>query len=95
MAFKTSPRSSGGVINWTVARSMVLESPVYPDGSALSNLMLKTVPERDCVLSREKGTYIVHKNVLTKPIVAPVKRIRKKALVPTAMSFDCSALVNT
>ena len=57
MAFKTSPRSSGGVINWTVAKSMVLESPVYPDGSAVSNLMLKTVPDRDCVLSREKGTY--------------------------------------
>jgi len=57
MAFKTSPRSSGGVINWTAAKSMVLESPVYPDGSVLSNLMLKTVPERDCALSREKGTY--------------------------------------
>ena len=57
MAFKTSPRSSGGVTNWTAAKSMVLESPVYPGGSALSNLMLKTVPERDCVSSREKGTY--------------------------------------
>ena len=61
MAFKTSPRSSGGVINWTAAKPMVLESLVYPDGSALSNLMLKTVPERDCVLSREKGTYSLQK----------------------------------
>ena len=54
MAFKTSPRNSGGVIDWTAAKSMRLE---YPDGSVLSNLMLKTVPARDCILSREKGTY--------------------------------------
>jgi len=93
MTFKTPPHSSGGVTNWTVAKSMVLESPVYPDGSALSNLMLNTVPERDqCVLSREKGTD-GSRNVFTKPTVALVKRIRK-VLVPTAMSFDCNALVN-
>ena len=38
---------------------------------------------------------IVLENVLTKPIVAPVKRRRKNALVPTAISLDCNALVNT
>ena len=56
MEFKTSSRSSGGVVNPTVAKSMVLESPWYLDGSVLSNLMLNSVPARDYVFSREKGT---------------------------------------
>lgn len=53
MAFKTSSRNSGGVIDWTVAKSMVSESPRYPDGSVLSNVMLNTVPARDYILNRE------------------------------------------
>jgi hypothetical protein len=54
MAFKTSSRNSGGVIDWTVAKSMLFDPPGYPDGSALSNLKLKSVPANDCVLDCEK-----------------------------------------
>lgn len=56
MALKTSSRNCGGVIDWMVAKSMVLESLGYPDGSILSNLMLNSVPARDCVLNCEEGT---------------------------------------
>lgn len=95
IACRTSSRNSGGVIDWTAAKSIVVEFPVYPDGNVLSNLVLKTVPAMDCVLNREKRLYVIFKPSLTKPTVAPVKRRRKNALVPTAMSFDCNALVNT
>lgn len=74
---------------------MVLEFPGYPDGSVLSNLMLKMVPARDCVLNCEKRTNAIFKKVLTRPTVAPVNRRRKNALVPIAMSLDCNALANT
>ena len=57
IAFKTSSRNSCGTIERTAVKSMAPELPWYPDGSVLSNLMLKTVPARDCVLSREKGIY--------------------------------------
>ena len=50
-AFRTSFLSSGGVIDWIVAKSNVLASTRYSDGSVLSNLMLKTVPARDCIES--------------------------------------------
>ena len=70
-AFRTWSRISGGVIEWTAVKSIVLEFPRYPEGSAPSSLVLNTVPAMDCMLNCEEIAYVIFKTFSPDQLLLP------------------------